>query len=63
MFEWLSEHWDEILAAYGGLVALCTAIVKITPSTKDDEILAKVIKVLDMFSTALTKADAEKLKK
>lgn len=63
MLNWITEHWDDILAVYGGLVALSTAIVKITPSTKDDEFLAKIIKIFDFFSTAFTKADAEKLKK
>lgn len=63
MLTWILANWDNVLAVYGGVVALCTTIVKITPSTKDDTILAKVIKVLDFFSTAFTKADAEKLKK
>lgn len=63
MMTWILANWDNVLAVYGGVVALCTTIVKITPSTKDDTILAKVVKVLDFFSTAFTKADAEKLKK
>lgn len=63
MLNWITEHWSDVLAVYGGLVALSTAIVKITPSTKDDEWVSKIIKVLDFFSTAFTKADAEKLKK
>lgn len=50
-------------AIYGAVVALCTAIVKASPSTKDDVIWAKVLKVLDYFSTAFLKSDAEKLKK
>lgn len=60
---WILANWDNILAIYGGVVAVCTTIVKITPNTKDDAIVSKVIKVLDFFSTAFTKADAEKLKK
>lgn len=50
-------------AVYGAVVALCTAIVKTTSTTKDDAIWEKVIKVLDFFSTAYRKIDAEKLKK
>ena len=50
-------------AIYGAVVALCTAIVKTTSTTKDDAIWEKVIKVLDFFSTAYRKIDAEKLKK
>jgi hypothetical protein len=56
------EYWDDILAIYGGVVAICTVIVKLTPSTKDDEILGKIILFLDTFSTAFRKADEEKLK-
>ena len=50
-------------AIYGAVVALCTAIVKVTPNVKDDAVWAKVLKVLDYFSTAFLKSDAEKLKK
>ena len=63
MIEWITTHWADLLAVYGALVALCTAIVKITPTTKDDAILAKIIKIADVFSTAFTKADKEKLAK
>lgn len=50
-------------AVYGAVVALCTAIVKVTPSVNDDAVWAKILKVLDYFSTAFLKSDAEKLKK
>jgi hypothetical protein len=63
MLNTLLAHWDDILAIYGGIVAVCTTIVKLTPSTKDDAVLAKIIKIVDYFSTAFTKADAEKLEK
>jgi hypothetical protein len=60
---WIKANWDSVLAIYGGVVAVCTTLVKITPSVKDDAILAKVMKVLDFFSTAFLKSDAEKLAK
>lgn len=63
MLDWIIEHWDDLLAIYGGIVAICTVVVKLTPSVKDDEILGKVIKILDTFSTAFKKSDAEKLNK
>lgn len=62
-YTWILANWENVLAVYGGVVAVCTTIVKFTPNTKDDAIVSKVIKVLDFFSTAFTKADAEKLKK
>jgi hypothetical protein len=60
---WLKANYDSVLAIYGGVVAVCTTIVKITPTVKDDAILAKVLKVIDFFSTAFLKSDAEKLAK
>ena len=63
IINFLKEHWDEILAIYGGIVAVCTTIVKLTPSTKDDAIVTKIIKILDFFSTAFTANDRKKLEK
>jgi hypothetical protein len=60
---WILANWDNVLAIYGGVVAVCTTIVKITPSVKDDAVLAKVLKVIDFFSTAFLKSDAEKIAK
>lgn len=44
--EWITQHWKDILAIIGGVVTVCSLIVKITPTQKDDAFLAKVIKVL-----------------
>lgn len=60
---WIIEHWADLLAIYGGVVAVATIIVRLTPSTKDNEILDKIIKFLDKFSTVFTKEDAEKIAK
>lgn len=60
---WVVEHWADLLAIYGGVVAVATIIVRLTPSTKDNEILDKIIKFLDKFSTVFTKEDAEKIAK
>ena len=60
---WLKANWDNVLTVYGAAVAFCTTVVKFTSTTKDDAIWEKVIKVLDFFSTAYRKIDAEKLKK
>lgn len=63
IINWTSEHWDDCLAIYGGVVAVCTVIVKLTPNTKDNEVLDKIISFIDLFSTAFKKADKEKLEK
>jgi len=56
---WLLEHWETIFATWGVLVAFCTAIVKLTPTQKDDTFLAKVVKWADVFSVVFTKEDAK----
>lgn len=48
--EWITTHWQEILAWIGGIVTAASIIVKLTPTQKDDNVLAKVIKVLSALS-------------
>lgn len=61
MIDWILNHWVDLLAIYGAVVAICSTIIKLTPSKKDDDVWAKILKILDLFSTVLTKDDAEKL--
>lgn len=56
---WLIENWETIFAIWGMVVAFCTAIVKLTPTQKDDTFLAKVVKWADLFSVVFTKEDAQ----
>lgn len=48
--DWIIAHYNEILAIIGGVVSLASAIVALTPSTRDDEILGKVMLFLEKFS-------------
>lgn len=50
MIKFITEHYDEVLQVIGAAVALATLIVKLTPTQKDDAVLAKVIKILSVFS-------------
>lgn len=62
MFEiiaFLKLHYDDILAIIGGIVSIATIIVKLTPSTKDDETLNKIINVLSKLSIINTKEDTK----
>lgn len=43
---WIVEHWKDVLAIIGAVVTVASLIVKLTPTQKDDNILAKIIKVL-----------------
>jgi len=38
------------LSIIGGVVTIASAIVKLTPSPKDNEVLAKILAFLDYFS-------------
>lgn len=61
MIDWFLTHWSDLLAIYGAVVLVCSTIVKLTPTRKDDDIWAKILKFLDRFSTVFTKEDAAKL--
>lgn len=51
--DWLIEHWTEIVAVAGAIVIIARIIVKLTPTPKDDAILAKVIEVLKTIGLSL----------
>jgi hypothetical protein len=50
MLDTIIMNLDNIFAILGGAVTFATLIVGLTPSTKDDAILAKVVGVLNYFS-------------
>lgn len=50
MMKLITQHYDEVLQIIGAAVTLATLIVKLTATSKDDTILAKVIKVLSALS-------------
>lgn len=57
----IQNHYDELLAIIGGIVSIATIIVKLTPSTRDNEILEKIINFLAKFSIINTKEDQKKI--
>lgn len=63
MLEFITTNSQTILAWIGGVVSCASIIVKLTPTTKDDSVLEKVINVLDYFSIFNTKKNQEKLDK
>lgn len=48
--EWITTHWDDILAIIGGVVLIVSTVVKLTSTTKDDTVWAKVLNVLSALS-------------
>ncbi len=63
MIETILMNAETILAWVGGIVSCASIIVKLTPTTKDDSALEKVINFLDYFSIVNTKKNQEKLDK
>lgn len=57
----LQFYLEKGLEIFGAAVTLASLIVKLTPSTKDDAILAKVVKVFDLLSVVNTKANQAKI--
>ncbi|NBO26168.1 MAG: hypothetical protein EBU96_05130 [Actinobacteria bacterium] len=43
---WITGHWETIVALVGGIVILARIIVKITPTPKDDSALEAVVNFL-----------------
>ncbi len=48
--EWIQNNGKDLLAVIGAAVALATAVVKLTPTQKDDNALSKIIKALSALS-------------
>lgn len=51
---WIKTNWDSVLAIIGGTVSVASIIVKLTPTPKDDTILAKIkdgLSVLSIFNS------------
>ena len=47
---WILAHYQDVLAIVGAVVSAATLIVGLTPTTKDDEVLGKIVRFLDMIS-------------
>lgn len=59
ILDYMVNHYNDILAIIGGIVSVATIITKLTPSTKDDEILTKIVNIISKFSVINTKNDQE----
>ena len=60
---WFMENWVNILACFGGFVAAASAFVKMTPTQKDDNFVALLVKILNWLSIFNPKKDQEILDK
>lgn len=48
--EWILAHYNEVFAIIGQVVIVATGIVALTPSTRDDEFLGKVVGLIEKLS-------------
>lgn len=55
MLEYITANYVNIFAIVGAVVTCASVIVKITPSTRDDAMLAKIVKLLDWVSVVTRK--------
>lgn len=44
---WITDHWTELLQAIAYLIAAASVITALTPTPKDNQLLAKIRKVLE----------------
>jgi len=54
--KYVQENWEEILAILTGAVALASAIAAMTPTPKDDGIVKKLYKLVDLLAINVGKA-------
>lgn len=50
MFEYLMNNWDEVLNLITLVIALAAAIAALTPTPKDDKVLAVLRKIVDALA-------------
>lgn len=46
MWEWVMSHKLELVGIAGGIIIAARIIVKLTPTPKDDTVLAAIVKIL-----------------
>jgi hypothetical protein len=54
--QYVQENWELILGILTAAVALASAVAAITPTPKDDGVVKKLYKILDMLALNVGKA-------
>jgi len=47
---WVTTNWEHLALIVTSMVTVASLIVKLTPTTKDDTVLAAIVKVLTAIS-------------
>ena len=53
---WIIEHKEAIIGILTGIVAVASAIAALTKTPKDDNIVGKIYKVIDLLALNVGKA-------
>lgn len=53
---WLSAHADQIITAITSIVTGASALAALTPTPKDDTLIGKLYKVVDVLALNIGKA-------
>ena len=53
---YLKDNWEAIMAIISGVIATASAIAAMTPTPKDDGIMKKVYKLVDLLALNVGKA-------
>lgn len=57
--EWIIANWPYLGCGILGLIILATVVVKLTPTTKDDGVIGKIIEFLGKY-VSLVMTDRQK---
>jgi hypothetical protein len=50
VFAWIVANYETVIAGVLAIIGGLSVIAKLTPTPKDDEILAKIVKLLDFLA-------------
>jgi hypothetical protein len=48
--EWIVQNYQDVLAVIGAIVSVASMIVAMTPSTDDDKLVGKAVKLIEKLS-------------
>ena len=54
--QYIQENWEAIVAVLTGVIATASAIAALTPTPKDDGIVKKLYKLVDLLAVNVGKA-------
>jgi len=63
MIDWIIENYKDICVWITTVIGCASSVVKLTPTTKDDTVLDKVVQVISVASIFNTKKDQATLDK